>query len=163
VFLTIEYLSILYTGRGVCRRKHTTLFLLLFLFLLLLLLYLLLQYWGLSLGKHAALVTSPALFTFMLCVCVCGCVCIKVRSLSHCHSSGAIHVHLFLFCFETGFLFVALAVVGLAMWTPSWPQKQRSTCICFPRAGVKGVRLHIWPSCFLRQSLSLGFLAYIVM
>jgi hypothetical protein len=40
--------------------------------------------------------------------------------------------------FRTGFLCVALAVLG-ALCRPGWPQTQRSTYHCLPNAGIKGV------------------------
>ena len=42
--------------------------------------------------------------------------------------------------FETGFLCVALVVLELTR--PSWPLIQKSTCLCLPRAGIKGICHH---------------------
>ena len=55
--------------------------------------------------------------------------------------------------FETGFLFVVLAVLD-AHCGPGWPGTQRSTCLCLPSAGIKGVRHHplrwmVWMFCLL--------------
>ena len=49
------------------------------------------------------------------------------------------------FFFKTGFLCVALAVLN-SLCRPGWPQTQKSTCLCLPSAGVKGVRHHAWLS-----------------
>jgi hypothetical protein len=46
-----------------------------------------------------------------------------------------------LFCFETGFLCVAWLSWNL-LCRPSWLQIQRSTCLCLPSAGIKGMCHH---------------------
>jgi hypothetical protein len=38
---------------------------------------------------------------------------------------------------KTGFLYAALAV--LLLYSPGWPGTQKSTCLCLPSAGIKGV------------------------
>jgi hypothetical protein len=43
--------------------------------------------------------------------------------------------------FKTGFLRVALAVLS-SLCRPGWPRTQRSTCLCLPNAGIKGMRHH---------------------
>jgi hypothetical protein len=48
---------------------------------------------------------------------------------------------LLLLFFETGFLCIALAVLEL-ICRPGWPRTQKSTCLCLPSAGIKGVRHH---------------------
>jgi hypothetical protein len=45
--------------------------------------------------------------------------------------------------FETGSHYVALAVLKLAMQTRLDLNTQRSTCLCLPSAGKKGVRYYI--------------------
>jgi hypothetical protein len=58
-------------------------------------------------------------------------------------------VCVFVFVIETGFLCVALAVLELC--GPGWPGTQKSTCLCLPSAGIKGV-CHHHPACkFLIQ------------
>jgi hypothetical protein len=42
--------------------------------------------------------------------------------------------------FETGFLCIALSWNSLCR--PGWPGTQKSTCLCLPSAGIKGVRHH---------------------
>lgn len=42
--------------------------------------------------------------------------------------------------FKTGFLYVALPVLELCK--PSWPQTQRSVCLCLPSAGIKSMHKH---------------------
>jgi hypothetical protein len=53
-----------------------------------------------------------------------------------------IEVHVpFFFFFKTGFLCVALAVLN-SLCRPGWPRTQKSTCLCLPSAGIKGVCHH---------------------
>ena len=51
-------------------------------------------------------------------------------------------IYVFIYSFETGFLCVALAV--LALCRPGWPRTQKSTCLCIPSAGIRGVCHHAW-------------------
>jgi hypothetical protein len=44
--------------------------------------------------------------------------------------------------YKTGFRCVALAVLELCR--PGWPQTQKSTYLCLPSAGIKGMRHHAW-------------------
>jgi hypothetical protein len=46
--------------------------------------------------------------------------------------------------FEAGFLCVALSCNLL--YRPGWPRTQKSTCLCLPSAGIKGVRHQSWLS-----------------
>jgi hypothetical protein len=53
--------------------------------------------------------------------------------------------------FKTGFLCVALATATSlrtlnSLCRPDWPQTQRSACLCFTSAGIKGVP---WCSYFI--------------
>ena len=62
----------------------------------------------------------------------------------------------FAFCFsETRFLWVALAVLELLCRTDS-PGIQRSTSLCLPSAGTKGVSYHgpVGASCLLEAEMS---------
>ena len=47
----------------------------------------------------------------------------------------------FFWFFEAGFLCIALAVMN-SLCRPGWPRTQKSTCLCLPSAGIKGVRHH---------------------
>ena len=71
---------------------------------------------------------------------------------------------LFLFCFVFlafwffgffGFLRRGFSVQLWLSWNslcrPGWPQTQKSSCLCLPNAGIKGVHHHQAPSYFLRQ------------
>ena len=52
----------------------------------------------------------------------------------------------FLSVFKTGFLFVTdLAVLELTLQTWLASHTQKATCLCLPRAEIKGVHHHIWP------------------
>ena len=44
--------------------------------------------------------------------------------------------------FETGFLCVALALSWNSLCRPGWPRTQKSSCLCLPSAGIKGVCHH---------------------
>ena len=56
-----------------------------------------------------------------------------------CDPSIAFFLYLF---FEKGFLCLVLAVLELS--SPDWSQTQRSTCLCLPSAGIKGMCHHCW-------------------
>jgi hypothetical protein len=43
--------------------------------------------------------------------------------------------------FKTGFLCIALPVWNSSC-RPGWPRTQKSTCLCLPSAGIKGVHHH---------------------
>ena len=49
--------------------------------------------------------------------------------------------------FETGFLCVALAV--LELWSPGWPQTQKSACLSLPSDEIKGVHYHARTQVFI--------------
>jgi hypothetical protein len=60
-----------------------------------------------------------------------------------CRVLQEVDLFLFLFVFfETGFLCVALAVLGYTLCRPGWPRTHKSACLCFPSAGIKGVCHH---------------------
>jgi hypothetical protein len=54
--------------------------------------------------------------------------------------------------FETGFLFVAWLSWN-SLCRPGWPQTQKSTCLCLPSAGIKGVSHHCPAKIFLSTQL----------
>ena len=55
---------------------------------------------------------------------------------------------LFYLVFETGSLFVALALLKLTMWTRVSLNLQRFACLFLPNTVIKGVCYHIWPPLF---------------
>ena len=50
-----------------------------------------------------------------------------------------------LFCFETGSLYIALAVLELSMYARLAYNSQVSVCLCFPSAGIKVMYHHVLP------------------
>jgi hypothetical protein len=57
-------------------------------------------------------------------------------------SSSLFYFILFYFWFsETGFLYI-VPLSWNSLCRPGWPRTQKSTCLCLPSAGIKGVRHH---------------------
>jgi hypothetical protein len=73
----------------------------------------------------------------------------ECRSL-HLIGSFVVVVVLFLF-FETGFLCVALAILN-SLCRPGWPRTQKSSCLCIPSVGIKGVHHHCLASRLFKTS-----------
>ena len=62
--------------------------------------------------------------------------------------------------FETGFLYIALAVLE-SLCRSGWPRTQKSTCLCLPSAGIKGVRHHCPAHIFIsKQTIRLTLLLF---
>jgi hypothetical protein len=74
---------------------------------------------------------THTLYIYIMCVCVCVCVCVCMY----------VCVHIFRF-FETGFLYIALAVLELNFVDQAGLELRNPACLCLPSAGIKGVRHH---------------------
>jgi hypothetical protein len=64
------------------------------------------------------------------------------------NNSFFVLVWLFLFWFGFGFSRQGFSVYPWLAWNslcgPGWPGTQKSTCLCLPSAGIKGVSHHTW-------------------
>jgi hypothetical protein len=74
-------------------------------------------------------------------VCVLGIEPRALNIVGKCSNPACNSNFFFFWFFETGFLCIALAVLD-SLCRPGWPRTQKSTCLCLPSAGTKGVRHH---------------------